>query len=1254
MAFAAISNVQVMGKTPTQAILSYTAPDSGACTVEVSESATFQPLVHDVDPALFPNSNRDDRPGNIAQDQQRIFVIGARRTERTPVGLLYSRALQTNTAHYFRIRCGNDTATDSFRTANIPLGSTHIDALETDLAAPGKYLQPSANTLLQPTIVDPKTGMLIYNVNTLGWAYGGSTPESGASFTAAEDASGNWSNPGAALTADGAYASYSGNRRDWLWLRNPPFPYNSTFPSSSLSFQNILLKGYCSGPDCSSGGQTVEVCITRYGVDEDGAHCEAPIREVDLTGGDATIALCGDGAPCRNPATPGDLLTLDSLPAGDSRTGKGYVYNTSADYTKLFFTNAADCRRVRPDDTLTIYNSPSATAQYPAVKSLDCSADAPQATLKSALAVDFNGTTGIPFYYGTGVTGNPRYGILVRKKSATAQSTINLEWIGWRAATAVNVTFGNGSGGFNRVCAKKADGNGFYHCHAGNGLIAGLRTEADGTLTVRYLGMAYVFIQSVGVLKSGLEFYGASLNDFLWDDNDANVMYFSTQSGYPGSPSVLVKATYTGNDVACGEKASACPAANIYGSETARWPQLPAKFQVLTPCLRNCTSADDDYTLQAQFTRYTASKDIAYDRGSFPNCGLESVQGNSVVVSCRNYQQDSFAWLFALDLGNGLPIGNGYAGRFGNTQQAIGADPMFARAASRWCTLHTYQSIRAEGIATPEFQNEKDYPFRVTQNGPLKVCTKAGVGNCDPCPPVTVNGVNYAGKNYCSTLTTASAWNAAWGTAPGAWQAGEPVSERSNLHWLQPFAPGDTLAVDGEVIQIVQKKGPAEYIVERGVGPDQTYQFPREHANGSVLTAYCLQGGAHWFYQQDGDASNPATYFPTAYVNHAFGRDGVRVHPDYGVSLAPFDPAKMQDSSYQTSIALPTLFSGKLSAPYGNAIEKHPSYSQEAAPPEDQRWFLDGHPYLFTGNASNGTMSAVPIEGDLYQYRYTGAIDPKHYDLAAFSGGSPLTDISGPQSVLTGQASDAYRVCYAWRGGECTAGSQPGNVYVNIPALDRTVPWCKEGEFYGGWRDVCVANFNVLGAGYAQWGLPDADGRPLKNFERGRLLTRIFEGYRGSATTNVKASPDGKWMLFRSNLIGKLPPYPATDEYDRSKFIPMVLSVTAPPDTGVDNVLVVFGYDALNLYCTSRREACISTTVGPPANGFDGDNPFWFVNSDMASKGGAWNGSGVPCSTTCSVAIPALPERILYYRVIYRDASNNILRGGPIQVTSVP
>ena len=133
-AFGAISNVQVRGVTPTQATLSYTAPDASACSVEVSESPSYLPLVHDVDPVLFAGSNLDSRSEGIVSGMQRVFVAGKRRAEKAVNGKWYSRALQAFTTHYYRITCGSSHATGQFPTANIALGNTYNETLPADPA----------------------------------------------------------------------------------------------------------------------------------------------------------------------------------------------------------------------------------------------------------------------------------------------------------------------------------------------------------------------------------------------------------------------------------------------------------------------------------------------------------------------------------------------------------------------------------------------------------------------------------------------------------------------------------------------------------------------------------------------------------------------------------------------------------------------------------------------------------------------------------------------------------------------------------------------------------------------------------------------------------------------------------------------------------------------------------------------------------------------------------------------------------------
>ena len=160
-------SVTVVGTTATQALLSYSAPDTNACAIEVSEAASFAPVVHDVDPTLYASANMDTRDGAITNGKFHIFVAGRRSSEVARDGNTYSRALQANTQHYFRIKCGAAVGQGTFTTANIPLGMTYTEPPQADLMHPGQLALPTLMNTRGTTVVDPQTGALLKRVTTL-------------------------------------------------------------------------------------------------------------------------------------------------------------------------------------------------------------------------------------------------------------------------------------------------------------------------------------------------------------------------------------------------------------------------------------------------------------------------------------------------------------------------------------------------------------------------------------------------------------------------------------------------------------------------------------------------------------------------------------------------------------------------------------------------------------------------------------------------------------------------------------------------------------------------------------------------------------------------------------------------------------------------------------------------------------------------------------------------------------------------------
>jgi len=162
-------NVTQVGATATQIILSYTATDSNPCAIQLSESASLTPLVPDMNPALFPGSNSDARPGTVTSATSRIVVLGRRATERASDGNVYSRALQANTTHYVRITCGSVSDTVSVVTRNIPNGMTLGETLVADPTGGGASLSPTpSSTDRNWRTIDPWTGALIRNATLAG------------------------------------------------------------------------------------------------------------------------------------------------------------------------------------------------------------------------------------------------------------------------------------------------------------------------------------------------------------------------------------------------------------------------------------------------------------------------------------------------------------------------------------------------------------------------------------------------------------------------------------------------------------------------------------------------------------------------------------------------------------------------------------------------------------------------------------------------------------------------------------------------------------------------------------------------------------------------------------------------------------------------------------------------------------------------------------------------------------------------------
>jgi hypothetical protein len=121
--------------------------------------------------------------------------------------------------------------------------------------------------------------------------------------------------------------------------------------------------------------------------------------------------------------------------------------------------------------------------------------------------------------------------------------------------------------------------------------------------------------------------------------------------------------------------------------------------------------------------------------------------------------------------------------------------------------------------------------------------------------------------------------------------------------------------------------------------------------------------------------------------------------------------------------------------------------------------------------------------------------------------------------------------------------------------------------------------------------------------------------------------------------MAKVPPYPKPDGVNRSDFISLPVRLSAVP--GAAAAVVDFGYaengDPTKFFCTSRQEACVKG--GEPGSRYS------FAFEAPAP---------VPCASGCAINIPVIPQRAVYYRARYFDASGKLLRSGAPMVSLAP
>ena len=1262
------SNLRVLGTTATQAAVAYTEPDATACTIAVSQTADSAgnptaPLVPDVDPAVFAGSNLDSRADNVTVGRSQTFIIGKRSAQAAASGLYVSRSLQANTPYYGKITCGASAALFQFQTTNIPLGLGASDPWPADPANPGELAVPSTAGSIGETLVDPLTGSQVVRLTYpgIGWSQ-----QTNQAFDTAYDQSqqpcdsaGPWTNP---CNAVGNTAPATvGNSTGWLVLR----PNNISFGwgGTDATFGQLLTQfQFSAAASSSQAGQSLDVCLSMNA----GASCASPILNVALPTSTGTIT-----AGMNNPGAVGyDSWIFQSKPHISrweastlqgtlSVAGTTATWQTTTSGGNTYFSNAWALGRIR----LSTVSAPAACSSGTDIGIV--SGGGKTLTLSSAPG---NGT----YYYCA-----PNFAVMVRRHDASAGGTVSIQNAKW-TSTRSDAGENSGSGDSN-ICASGLVANGFLCFVPGGG--------GSG-----YLGWTNPVTGStnlMGALYSGAKGSGAN----TWSSQTCPAtgpVAFSTIDDTVSSPPtwycvandgtgkvIILQVQYTGSLNAQGfaDGAAIGSGCSVTDDYTVTCSNVVIKD--LTP-----SSLNQDVRAQMlAFSGQAVDGAMAFHHGPVQN-------GKFLIYAY--YGQNTAAWFAVFDPGDRNPAHAGQAGgpRIIATASSLGGA---AGASNRWGEVH---AVMDYGCCSGYFGwsgSPINSGSNTVGNTAIQVTTGTSFSTASTSCPSGVTGsclllqINQNSGSYEPYYWTSVG---SQGTAPG-------VPNTAGVGDLLCASPSQTCcrpnlgaacsgqATTNETVRIVQKSANGQWIVQRNAAQQAPVSYPNlsgttylTFLSGAISTGFkwpglstansngMLGGGVYWDYAND-PYGQRATSDPQFFDNHSCWRPMVGLESE-NWPISPYPSvyrsrhADNFEDLWQAPINVITSnpgFNG-IDGPAGsNVWQSHPSAPPNNASAYESQSVYDFRPLEgFYSTAPSNADLYSNVSGQLWKAVYTATtpdvlsgssigLHRKIYATAASSGIHPLTDVSGPGSGIDGTAANSYKYCIARLDGECYAGSRAGEIYVNAPGV--VFPFCQgnntSGQTQPAANDICISDMPPLGESLVQASTirPDFAGW----YQRALVKSLIGRVKAATGTGGLMALPDG-WVGYNANYIDnlgranyavKLPPFPALDSISRTGFVAIPVSLTPP--SGVNNAIVEFGYPDFHGNCTTRNEACVAnaSTINSVPFQFAGENP-----------------AGAPCAATCTIVIPAMSQRMLYYRVKYRDAANAVLSTTPYQVLVTP
>lgn len=1300
--FAANIPVTFQGATNTQAVLRFKCPVA-ACTLEVSKSPTFAPTVHDIDASLFPGSDTDNTnpevsPAKIGNNV--TWTVGLPKVQTASDGKNYSRALQALTTFYYRVKGvgSSDEGTGTFQTANIPMGSTHIEGLQAD-GSSGFWLQPTFGYDRAEEVIDPITGAPTMRIDIPG-DYINPDSETWQSVTSGTGA--GWTTPNNIAAPDSAYATYSGTTQAKLVVQTATIVNHQ---QNNIVWVAIKMTGFGNGGTTAT--RTIQICLST-----NGTTCVGTTNDLIL------------------PSSAGDVYYNQSLVVGDIM---GWPWPLVSDVTAGSLKLLVWKKATSGSDTISLDNAQVYWGQ-------------------SNFGEESSG--GFHQVCGRKTSDGWQICMMTSGNYAINLDTGTSRYLGWNYFSNAAIpglrsegvgacgTFGGASQLWDATNPR------VLYCNAiledGSPTLVKFSLP-DPATAVPNVGTGWFKYDSALILIPSTSTIDALIQSYDSTIPPAATQFDVVQGGYViGSSRTGQQNSYTYsivfslgngtamNDASCGSIVlGRCTSSGvgltainiIYKTPLCRWCGLhttldngpspyvslePGAVQSTTPAAADAASWATSGTFfygiwppSSTFTNSLNATDTAVTLTSAWDNSVHS-QSGTVTSAVNNFGNSSITGT-GTSFASAVTKGDTVCFTGGQCRVVVDiADNTSMQVRPPLSPEVTGASWTSQWPAQPaDFATGqpvgKRYPRWLDI---LKVGDFLLFGQGHPWGTVTITTTSVPSDTLNGTGTTFLS-NIGPGDKVCVYNncgVAGTVNDDTSVTMSTPFGFDDGGAnpytVGLELAKITAVTDAAHIVIGRNcslIYPQACSGTGIAHPAGSPSSILSPQGGsiadvqngsgAAFFWDHAADPNAIDTNIddqpnvglhPTIRTIQPWGLNGNHetsrgsVHTVAGIGTM----VSANGLTDRATITLPSNyiftdyypFAGVYSPSEGVTYQQHPANNHAAYCASNATnfyfclFYMDGRPLI--GGISG---AATRIETNVYKIpkantaatdRPEARINPKRLPTLAICAVNPLQNISGPSSHLVNSAT-AFQACTANVAGECRnsgdvgGASVAGDSFVNCPGVTNLTCYASE-QFDLTQKDVCIGNQMFTGNSTTRSNLRITSDPTIVINEQARriqVMRKMGELARQTSQySNCKPTEDGRWCLAgsvlntgKSILLLKLPPVPMLDSIDRSNFSFVRKTFRPPTGMGVDNVIVKFGYDS-TLKCTPNyNDVCIAAIP-------DADNPYWFASETY---------TGFACSVSCEVPIPAFPARVLWSQYIYRNGST-VVSTGPISLDVVP